>query len=126
MDRPRVLLIEDNLTVADLYALVLEDGFDVLKATRGEAGYSLACAERPDAIVIDIMLPDVDGLTIVDRLHADPATAGIPVIALTGETTALARAHQRHADLAAVLMKPCPAERLLATIDRALRPPKPA
>ena len=49
--RPLVLFIEDNLTQLDLYVMVLEEHMDVITATRGEAGYELACTERPDMIV---------------------------------------------------------------------------
>src|SRR5438132_4954386 len=82
--RPVVLMVEDNLDQLDLYAMILEECVDVLKASRGELAYTLACAERPDAIVLDLLLPDVDGFAVCRRLRSNAATSHIPVIFLTG------------------------------------------
>src|SRR5256885_12854664 len=62
--RPVVLLIEDNAMHRDLFGMVIEEELNLLTATCGETGYDLACSELPDAIVVDVLLPDVDGLTI--------------------------------------------------------------
>jgi DNA-binding response OmpR family regulator len=118
--RPRVLFIDDNLVQLDLYAMVLEHDVDVMKATRGESGYALAQEERFDVIVIDVMLPDVDGLAICERLRANPSTASIPVIVLTGDDDAYARAQAVRSELTGVLLKPCPADRLLSAIRAAM------
>lgn len=88
---PRVLIIEDNHTQLDLYAMAIEDSADVIKATRGEDGYALACGERPDIILLDVLLPDVDGLALCQRLRMNPVTADIPVLVLTGDDAAYAR-----------------------------------
>ena len=117
--RPTVLLVEDNLTQLDLYAMVLQDEFDVLRATRGETAYALACEYRPDAIVMDVLLPDADGLAVCDQLRANPATARIPIIILTGDDSAYARAKLQRSALNALFMKPCPADRLLAVLREA-------
>jgi CheY-like chemotaxis protein len=119
-ERPLVLFIEDNLTQLDLYAMVLEEALDVVKATRGETGYDVACCEHPDVIVLDILLPDVDGLALCARLHANPATAAIPIIVLTGDARAYARAQLVRSELTGVLLKPCPADRLLAAVRMAI------
>ena len=118
--RPLVLFIEDNLTQLDLYAMVLEEHMDVITATRGEAGYELACTERPDMIVTDVLLPDVDGLDVCGRLRANPLTASIPVIALTGDDAAYTRAQEVRWQLTNVLLKPCSADRLLHAVRQAL------
>jgi len=120
--RPLVLIIEDNVTQLDLYALVLEEQFDVVRATRGETGYALAVAQHPAAVVIDVMLPDVDGLTVCARLRANPATSGIPLIVLTGDDEALARARAMRFRLKDVLTKPCSADRLIGVIRAAVAP----
>jgi CheY-like chemotaxis protein len=117
---PRVLIVEDNLTQLDLYALVLEDHFDVLAASRGETGYEMACKEAPDAIVVDVLLPDMDGLTLCSRLQSNAFTAAIPLIVLTGDDGAHARARLRSAQFSAVLKKPCSAERLLSLLRDAV------
>lgn len=119
-----VLFIEDNLTQLDLYTMVLEDEFAVLTATRGEQGYELATTLQPGAIVVDVVLPDVDGLAVCDRLRANPQTASIPLVVLTGDDAALERAHAMRERVQDVLAKPCSAERLLAVLRSAtVRPP---
>jgi CheY-like chemotaxis protein len=118
--RPLILLIEDNVTQLDLYAMVLEGELSVIGATRGEQGIELAVSERPDLIVVDVVLPDLDGLAVTERLRADVRTASIPMIVLTGDDAAYARAHLRRDLMADVLLKPCPGDRLLASIRMAL------
>ena len=119
-NRPVVLFIEDNLTQLDLYAMLIEHELAVVKASRGLTGFDLAIAERPDVIVLDLLLPDVDGFALAERLRTTPATASIPVVALTGDDAAFARA-QAMAQFSDVLAKPCPADRLLQSIHQARR-----
>ena len=119
---PLILIIEDSLDQLDMYAMVVEEHFDVLKASRGEAGYALACAERPDAIVLDILLPDIDGFEVFRRLRSTPATAAIPVIFLTADEPSVFRAmaSRECATAFAILRKPAPADRLLETLRAAV------
>src|SRR3954452_24641836 len=90
--KPRVLIVDDILDQLDLYAMALEDDCDVLKASRGELGYALACAEEPDVIVLDLLLPDVNGFEVCRLLHANHHTATIPIIFLTGDEGSLFKA----------------------------------
>ena len=117
--RPLVLLIEDNLTHLDLYSLVLQEELNITTATRGETGFTIATIEQPAAIVVDVLLPDGDGLALCDRLRQHPKTAGTPLIVLTGDDHAYERA-MRTRTVDAVLKKPCPAERLLTTLHCAI------
>ena len=117
--RPLVLLIEDNLTHLDLYSLILQDEVDVITATRGETGLAIASVERPDAIIVDVLLPDADGLALCQQLRAQRETSLIPLVVLTGDDAAYDRAAElRIVD--AILKKPCPADRLLMTVERAI------
>ena len=122
-NRPLVLLVEDSLDQLDLYALVLEDDFQVLKASRGETGYALACAERPDVIVLDLLLPDVDGFEVCRRLRSNRATAAIPVIFFSADEPSVfkAMASPECAAVFAILQKPVSPDRLLATIHDAVK-----
>lgn len=75
--------------------------------------------ERPDAVVIDAMLPDVSGLDLAARLLSNDATATTPIVVLTGDDAAYAQAEgMRGFD--AVLRKPCPADVLVAVLQRAI------
>ena len=111
--RPCVLVVEDSITVLNLYARVFGEQFHVLSATRGEEGYALACTGRPDAVVVDALLPDIDGLNLCERLVANPSTAWIPLIVVTGDDAAYRRALTMPS-LDAVRKKPCPVNELLA------------
>jgi two-component system cell cycle response regulator DivK len=80
----KVLIVEDNaanMTLATF--LVQAAGHSVISATDAEAGLTLAQAERPDLILMDIQLPGMDGLEATAQLKRDDATRSIPVIALT-------------------------------------------
>ena len=80
----KVLVIEDNATNMTLATFLLSSvGHTVLSATDAEAGLALARAEHPELILMDIQLPGMDGLQATVLLKGDPATRGIPVIALT-------------------------------------------
>lgn len=81
----RVLLVEDNpdiLKVASL-ALHLDGRFQVLQASSGRQGLALARTEHPDLVVLDVMMPEMDGYETLRRLKADAETAAIPVVFLT-------------------------------------------
>ena len=91
-----------------------------LTAPDGPTGLALAAAERPRLILVDIMLPGMDGFEVCRRLKADPLTAAIPLIILTGltDTNLNAKAFRAGADLA--LTKPFEPEKLIATLRAAL------
>jgi CheY-like chemotaxis protein len=80
-----VLIIDDDETVAEPLAFRLQrQGFHTLIAHAGEAGLALARSERPNVVLLDLRLPDVDGFTVCEQLDSDPATCHIPVIILSG------------------------------------------
>lgn len=119
-ERPLVLFIEDNPMQRDLYAMVIEEELDVCTATHLETGYRLALSKDPDVVVVDVLLPDGDGLALCARLKAHPDTAATPVVVLTGDDAALARA-QLAPGVHAILSKPCPADKLLDTLRSAVQ-----
>jgi two-component system cell cycle response regulator DivK len=80
----KILVVEDNPDNMLLTVMLLESvGHDVLSAVDAEAGLTLARAEQPDLILMDIQLPGMDGLEATALLKADPLTRAVPVIALT-------------------------------------------
>jgi len=80
----RILLIDDESNVRKMTKARLEQaGYDVLSAARGELGLDVAQREKPDAIILDVMMPQMDGREVLKRLKADPETHDIPVIILT-------------------------------------------
>ncbi len=81
---PKVLLIDDEPDLVEMMRMALERKFEVITAYDGKEGVSKAKAEKPDAIVLDIMMPEKDGFTACRELKADPQTAPIPILILTG------------------------------------------
>ncbi|MBI2444010.1 MAG: response regulator [Candidatus Magasanikbacteria bacterium] len=79
-----ILLVEDDVFLAGIYQKKFEmEGFKVSQAENGEKGLLEAKKKKPDAILLDILLPKLDGFVVLERLKADPATKDIPVILLT-------------------------------------------
>lgn len=115
-NRPQLLLIDDTLEQRDLYQMALEREFNILTAARGADGVSLASTARPDLIVLDVMMPGMDGWETCAALKSHETTADIPVILLTAATDSDLSQHAVAVGATALLRKPCPADRLRATI----------
>ena len=88
MPKENVLVIDDERDLIELVRYNLEkEGFQVTSALDGEAGLSMALQNFPDVIVIDLMLPGIDGLEVCRRLRAEERTSHIPVIMLTAKSS---------------------------------------
>ncbi len=87
MARERILLIEDEPDIAEVLQYNLEkEGFQVELAGRGDAGLEAVRRESPDLILLDLMLPGLDGLEMTRLLKRDPATAHLPIVMLTARS----------------------------------------
>ena len=104
----RILIIDDEDDIREVAALSLETvaGWEVMVANSGAQGLVRASAYQPDAILLDVMMPGMDGPTTFRELRKNPATAHIPVLLLTAKVQASDQ--RRFADLGveAVLVKP--------------------
>jgi two-component system alkaline phosphatase synthesis response regulator PhoP len=85
----RLLLVDDDDDLRDVARLSLESvaGFDVVTASCGEEALTLACDESLDAILLDVLMPGMDGGEVATRLRADPRTERIPIVLLTATPT---------------------------------------
>ncbi|MEO5927914.1 MAG: response regulator transcription factor [Patescibacteria group bacterium] len=84
MAKQHILLIEDDGFLASIYAQKLElEGFDVSLATNGEDGLRLAMKDIPDMILLDLVMPKLNGFEVLERLKQDDATKTVPVLILT-------------------------------------------
>jgi CheY-like chemotaxis protein len=104
----KVLIIDDEDDIREVAALSLESiaGWEVVTANSGSQGLARAAEHQPDAILLDVMMPDMDGPTTFRELRKNPATAKIPVLLLTAKVQSTDQ--RRFADLGveAVLFKP--------------------
>ncbi len=104
----RILIIDDEEDIREVAALSLETvaGWEVLVASSGVQGMARAIEHQPDAILLDVMMPGMDGPTIFRELRKNPATARIPVLLLTAKVQSSDQ--RRFADLGvdAILFKP--------------------
>jgi CheY-like chemotaxis protein len=83
----RVLAIDaDPLALELIQAVLGPEGYEVLKATSGQEGVQLAQRERPGLVILDLLMPGMDGFDVVEALRGDPATEAIPIIILTAKT----------------------------------------
>lgn len=87
--RKKVLVVDDDPHIVELLVMVLQDaGYDVVSANNGSEAIRIAVTTRPDVIVLDIIMPGLDGWEVADRLVSHGETAGIPIIFLTARTRA--------------------------------------
>lgn len=113
----RVLIVEDNEANMKLACLLLaKAGHETLCAEDAETGLAIARERRPDLILMDIQLPGMDGLTATALLKGDPATAEIPVVALTAMAMKEDREKTRIAGCDAYIAKPLRYREFFATI----------
>jgi two-component system cell cycle response regulator DivK len=114
-----ILIVEDNARNMKLVRDVLEaTGYRTLEATTGVRAVELAAEHRPDLVLMDIQLPDVDGVETLGRLRADRRTAAVPVLALTAQAMDGDRERFLAAGFDGYLSKPVDIAGLLATVKR--------
>jgi two-component system cell cycle response regulator DivK len=118
---PKILLVEDNEMNRDMLSRrLMRRGYEVVMGVNGREGIDLARSAQPDLILMDMSLPEIDGWTATRTLKADPATAGIPVIALTAHATAQDREKTLEAGCDDFDTKPVDLARLLGKMEALL------
>ncbi len=118
----KILLVEDNEENRDALARRLQRrGYDVLTAADGLTGVGRAAADRPDLVLMDMNLPELDGWEATRRIRAAPETKALPVIALTAHAMSDDREKALEAGCTDYHTKPVEFPRLLAQIEAALR-----
>jgi two-component system, OmpR family, response regulator RpaA len=116
----RVLVIDDEPDVLMLCRVNLQlAGHEVLEASNGKAGLELARTLEPDVVVLDVMLPNVDGLTVLSELASSETTRHIPVIMLTAKTQLEDRRKAWRAGCTGYLTKPFSPIELVELVARA-------
>lgn len=117
----KILLAEDNATNRYLETFLLEKaGFTVIHARNGTEALRLALVDRPDLILMDLQMPEMDGYESAHRIHAEPQLAGVPIVAVT--SFAMTGDRQKAVDLgfAGYIEKPIQPQTFVAEISHFL------
>jgi CheY-like chemotaxis protein len=122
MSRGRILVVEDNMDNYELVRFILERaGYDVFLAVNGRDGVSAARLQKPDLILMDLGMPEMDGWRAAEKLKADDATKSIPLYALTAYTLPNARKRALESGCDGYISKPIHMNGFLDLIEEAFR-----
>lgn len=118
----QLLIIDDEETIQTVvdFGIKLSAGWSLLKASSGPAGIAIAQEHSPDAILLDVMMPDMDGVATFKALQADGLTEQIPVIFLTAKAQAAEKSQLKALGVSGVITKPFNALDLPMLISRIL------
>lgn len=112
-----ILVVDDEVDLVDALAMRLEnDGYDVIKALDGKEGYEKAQASKPDAVILDLRMPRMDGFQVCRLLKFDETLKDIKVLILTAHNSESARKSCRDVGADALLPKPYEYAELLQTV----------
>ena len=118
MSKGRILIVEDNMDNYELVRFVLERaGYDVFLAVNGRDGVDAARLQKPDLILMDLGMPEMDGWTASRKLKSDDTTKSIPVYALSAHTLPQDRKRARQAGCDGFLTKPIHVQSFLEIIN---------
>ena len=121
-DKRRILCIEDEPEMIDLVRLILErKGFEVLGAVGGQEGLDKLRSEKPDLVLLDLMMPDVDGWEVYRQMKADQELKNIPVVVVTAKAQSIDKVLGLHiAKVDDYVTKPFGPGDLVESVDRVL------
>ena len=118
----KILVVDDDLAINELIKVNLElAGYSVLSALDGNKGYALCKQESPDLIVLDVMMPEVDGYTVAKRIRENDSTKDIPIIMLTSLNMLQNKVQGFNIGVDDYLVKPFEMEELLVRIKALLK-----
>ena len=120
----RVVCIEDEPDIIDLVRLILgRRGFDVVGANGGLEGLELIAREKPDLVLLDLMMPDMDGWEVYQRMKSDEALRDIPVVVVTAKAQSIDKVLGLHiAKVDDYITKPFGPQELLESVEKILGP----
>jgi CheY-like chemotaxis protein len=122
MSKGHVLVVEDNLDNYELVRTILEMvGYDTFLAINGRDGVNAARKQKPDLVLMDMSMPEMDGWDATKRIRENPETAQIPIIALTVHTLPLEMKRALDAGVDAYLPKPYDAGQLIRVVEGTLK-----
>ena len=117
----KILIVDDDVTNRDILTTRLESaGYEIAEAVNGEEGVNLAQQMPPDLIILDVMMPKVDGLLACRILKANEKTKGVPIVMLTARSQQMEELRGWESGADEYLTKPCDHQRLLAVVAQFL------
>lgn len=120
-DKPLVVIVEDEPDTAEMFAELLRlEGFQVKKAYGGTAAIDLVSKEKPYAVLLDLMMPDVSGLEVLGYIRRDPRLENIPVIVVSGRPMPEEIQEDLDSSATVYVMKPIGVEALMKAIRTAV------
>lgn len=121
MNEKTILIVEDEPDAAELFAEMMRvGGFRVLKTTSSAPAMDMLTSEKPDLVILDVMMPDISGLDILRQMRLDPALAHIPVVVVSAKGTPTDIKTGMDAGASTYLTKPVGFLELKEAVDRAL------
>jgi len=103
----RILIVEDDADLGGLLCdLLRTEGYDPVRVEDGDEAVRLVAQDPPDAVVLDVMLPGMDGFEVCERLRADPQTAGLPVVVISALDDQESRERAERVGVSAYYTKP--------------------
>jgi CheY-like chemotaxis protein len=123
----RILVVDDDENILSLERTILEQkGFDVTTAAGGAEALQLLGERTFDLVLLDVMMPEIDGFTVCRRIKEDPKTRDLPVIFLTAKGGGEALAEGFESGAVMYINKPFTANKLLTIVNTMLEPPTPS
>jgi len=117
----KVLIADDEANIRNILDFTLHaEGFTVIGARNGDEAFTLALSEQPDIVILDVMMPDTDGIEACRRLKRDERTSRLPVILLTARSSSDDRRRGREAGADAYITKPFSPSKVVATLREIL------
>ncbi len=118
---PKLLIVDDEpFTVEMLESFLQINGYETVGAFNGEDGLVLVSVEQPEAVILDLMLPDLEGFEVCQRIRRQPESANLPVLIMSARTDVDARERAAAAGANGYLVKPVNFPHLLAELKRLL------
>jgi len=118
----KIMVVDDEQDILQFLDLVLrERGYEVIKATNGQEALTLAATEKPDLVLLDVMMPEMDGWEVLKLLRVDPETEHIPVAMLSARTEAKDRVQGLQEGAIDYICKPFALPELLEKIEGILK-----
>jgi DNA-binding response OmpR family regulator len=117
----KLLIVDDEPYTVDMLQTFLQiNGYETVGALNGEDGLVLVRVEQPDIVILDLMLPDIEGFEVCERIRSYPPTTNLPVLIISARNDAAAKERARAAGANGYLVKPVQFAELLSELNRLL------